>query len=141
MATIKPEYLTKKVRKKDGAYSEVKYRIDATFIPASISEISDLFIINYCVANDKEEWLYNKLEETEKATANKDRRVKAVVNGKEQHINVKAGEVYQQPKSFVSLRSDFANEFFPDIVKGGKKADSPLDDFKKKYAAKMGKNK
>ena len=120
MATApKAEYEVKKVRKKDGSFAETKYRIDASFIPAAVNEICDKFIINYCIANNEEEWLFNELNATETATANKDRKVTAVVNGiKQKNYNVKAGESYEQPKSFVSLRSDFANKFFPEIIKG-----------------------
>lgn len=138
MATApKAEYEVKKVRKKDGSFAETKYRIDASFIPAAVNEICDKFIINYCIANNEEEWLFNELNATETATANKDRKVTAVVNGiKQKNYNVKAGESYEQPKSFVSLRSDFANKFFPDIVKGSSTKTSPLDEFMKAYKEK-----
>lgn len=135
--TPKAEYEVKKVRKKDGSIAETKYRIDANFIPAAVNEICDKFIINYCVANNEEKWLFDELNATETATANKDRKVTAVVNGKKQrNFNVKAGETYEQPKSFVSLRSDFANKFFPDIVKGSSTKESPLDAFLKEYIEK-----
>ena len=130
---IKAQYTTKKVRKKDGTIQENKYRIDPTFVPEKINDICDEFIVNYCVANDKQEWLFNELNKTETATANKDRKVKAIVNGKKQTINVKAGENYQQAQSFVSLRSAFANEFFPDIIKGQAKTESAFDKFLKSY--------
>lgn len=130
---IKAQYTTRKTRKKDGSIQETKYRIDPTFVPEKIGDICDEFIVNYCVANGKEEWLYNELNKTETAKANKDRKVKAVVDGVKKTIEVKAGEEYQQQQSFVSLRSAFANEFFSDIIKGQSVKESAFDKFLKEY--------
>ena len=78
---------------------EKKYRIDADFKPKAIDEICAEFIDNYIEANDEGEWFVKELEKTE---------------------TYKKGEKKGQEKeiSFVSIRSAFANKFFPEIIKG-----------------------
>ena len=107
-ATIKHKV---KVRDENGAFVkddkgkyvweevEKKYRIDADFKPKAIDEICAEFIDNYIEANDEGEWFVEQLEKTE---------------------TYKKGEKKGQEKeiSFVSIRSAFANKFFPEIIKG-----------------------
>jgi hypothetical protein len=78
---------------------EKKYRVDADFKPSSIDEICAEFIDNYVEANNEGEWFVGVLEKTEvyKKGDNK---------GKKKAI------------SFVSIRSEFVNKFFPEIIKG-----------------------
>lgn len=94
--------------KKNGKFlwqeKETKYRIDPDFIPTKVEEICEDFIINYCEANGKESWLEAQYTATEK----KKKKVDGVVVEEE------------QPKSFVSIRSAFMDEFFNGIRKGKK---------------------
>jgi len=107
-ATIKHKV---KVRDENGAFVkddkgkfvweevEKKYRIDADFKPKAIDEICAEFIDNYIEAHDEGEWFVELLEKGE---------------------TFKKGEKKGQTKeiSFVSIRSAFANKFFPEIIKG-----------------------
>ena len=96
---------------------EKPYRIDAEFVPTEIDEICIDFIDNYVEANNKGEWLVSELMK-------KETYKKGDKKGQEKDI------------SFVSLRSAFAHEFFPQIIKG--KADSE-ENFRKKLLAKYSK--
>lgn len=88
---------------------EITYRVDAGFIPKRIDEICEDFIQNYCIANDKEDWLDSQYSEQEDKT---------ITNKKTGKITKK-----KQPKSFVSIRSAFAKEFFPNIIIGKQEKD------------------
>ena len=78
---------------------EKQYRVDADFKPTSIDEICADFIDNFIEANNEGEWFVGVLEQTE---------------------TYKKGEKKGEKKeiSFVSIRSAFANKFFPEILKG-----------------------
>ena len=78
---------------------EKNYRIDAGFKPTAIDEICADFIDNYVEANDEGEWFVSVLEQGE---------------------TYKKGDKKGEKKdiSFVSIRSAFANKFFPEIIKG-----------------------
>ena len=96
--------------KKDGKFiwKEVikEYHVEPSFIPKKIDEICEEFIQNYCEANGKEDWLIDQYSQKEsKKIKDKDDKKKIV-------------KVEEQDKSFVSIRSDFAKEFFPKIIKG-----------------------
>ena len=125
--------ITRTHKNKNKEVVSITYRVDPEFVPKDISEICDQFIVNYCEAYGKEDWLVEQLSKTETAKAKKDRTVKAIVNGEEKEIQVKAGETYQQKCSFVSTRSAFANEFFSSIVKGTPVKESPFEIFLKKH--------
>ena len=81
---------------------EQKYRVDADFKPSAIDEICSEFIDNYVEANNEGEWFVSVLEMKE-----------TYKNGP------KKGQ--EKDASFVTIRSEFANKFFPEIVKGNKK--------------------
>lgn len=78
---------------------EKKYRVDADFKPTSIDEICFEFIDNYVGAHNEDEWFVSVLEQ-------KETYKKGVKKGEEKDI------------SFVTIRSAFANKFFPEIIKG-----------------------
>lgn len=101
------EYI-KKTHKKNGTTVETTYRIDAAFVPAKIGDICNEFIENYCVANKEIDWLVEVsntssfvVERTNKET-------------KEKYFETVTCENYP----FVNLRRDFAQKFFPSILKG-----------------------
>lgn len=89
---------------------ETQYRIDADFEPERIDEITQEFIENYCVAKNQTKWLIAEVSKKETRTFKKEAKLNGVV--------YKAGDSVEQPISFVSMRSDFANKFFPHIVIG-----------------------
>ena len=93
---------------------EKKYRIDADFKPKEIDEICAEFIDNYVEANNEGEWFVGVLSKKE---------------------TYKKGEKKGQEKdiSFVSIRSEFANKFFPEIIKGTTKKELT---FREKMLAK-----
>lgn len=91
---------------------ETTYRIDADFIPSAIDEITQEFIENYCVAKKKTEWLV--------AEASKKETRKFTKPTKLHGVSYKAGDTCEQPISFVTMRSDFATKFFPEIIVGDK---------------------
>ena len=93
-----------------------EYRVDADFKPTAIDEICAEFIDNYVEANNEGEWFVSVLEKTE--TYKKGKR-----KGETKDI------------SFVTIRSEFAKKFFPEIIKGEK----PVS-FREKMLAKY-KNK
>lgn len=82
-----------------------EYRIDADFKPTAVEDIILEFIENYCVANGEEKWLVAQLEAKENT------------NRKQKDGSTK---IVEKDKSFVSIRSDFVNKFFPEIIKGDK---------------------
>lgn len=96
--------------RKDGKFvwEEVikKYHIEPSFIPKKIDEICEEFIQNYCEANGEEDWLIDQYSQKEP------------VYIKDKNDKKKIVEVKEQDKSFVSIRSAFANKFFPDIIVG-----------------------
>lgn len=102
------KYVTKS-KKVKGETIETKYRIDADFVPAEISEISMEFIENYCVANNQVAWLLDEANITEYAVIRN--------KGKEnQYKEIVKCDNYP----FVNLRKDFVKKFFPTIIKGKK---------------------
>lgn len=101
------DYITKK-KKVNGEVVETTYRVDAAFKPEEISEISIEFIENYCVANNKIDWLLEKVNTTSYIVERK---------------NEETGEKYKETVEcenypFVNLRRDFVEKFFPKILKG-----------------------
>lgn len=96
---------------------EIKYRVDADFVPTKISDISIEFIENYVDANDKGEWMLNALSQKEVIKKAK----KAEKIGTEKDI------------SFVGLRALFVKEFFPEILIGQEKPISKIEELRKKY--------
>lgn len=107
-----------RVDKKTGkkVIEDITYRIDASFVPEKVSDICMEFIINYCKANGAEaiKWLKdiaNKKETQERTSTDKKTGEKIT----------KTVEVHTP---FVSLRTAFAEKYFPDIIvgksKGGK---------------------
>lgn len=86
-----------------------KFRVDADFKPKKIDDICIEFIANYCKANKQKEWFMETVNK--KTTAKK--KVKDE-NGKP------TGEVTIEEIDypFVNVRADFANKFFPSIIKG-----------------------
>ena len=115
------KYIEKKHKNADGKEVVTKYRIDAAFVPTQVSEISEEFIQNYCEANGLEDWLTAQYNEKETAVAKKTTKRR------------QAGDKYDIPKSFVSIRSDFVAEYFPNILKG-KTKDSPREKWLKKHS-------
>jgi len=109
------QYKTIKHKNKDDKEVEITYRVDADFKPTALSEICEEFIQNYCIANDKIEWLTEQYNSTETFTVKSTER-KIKKDGKE----LKVGDTYEAPKSFVSIRSAFGAEFF-----GIKKDETP----------------
>lgn len=110
----KQQRVDKKTRKK--VIEDITYRIDASFVPEKVSDICMEFIINYCKANGAEaiKWLKdiaNKKETQERTSTDKNTGEKIT----------KTVEVHTP---FVSLRTAFAEKYFPDIIvgksKGGK---------------------
>ena len=108
----------KRVNKETGKkeVEKIEYRIDASFVPEKVSDICMEFIINYCKANGAEaiKWLKdiaNKKETQERTSTDKKTGEKIT----------KTVEVHTP---FVSLRTAFAEKYFPDIIvgksKGGK---------------------
>ena len=95
---------------------DITYRIDASFIPEKVSDICMEFIINYCKANGAEsiKWLKdiaNKKETQERTSTDK-------------NTGEKITKTVKVHTPFVSLRTAFAEKYFPDIIvgksKGGK---------------------
>lgn len=104
-------FVEKKHKNKSGEEKVIKYRVDADFVPQKIDEICEDFIQNYCIANGKEDWLDNQYESKEifEVKAEK-RKYKGVVYYK--------GQKFEADKSFISIRKDFAKEFFGITKKG-----------------------
>lgn len=107
-----------RVDKKTGkkVIEDITYRIDASFIPEKVSDICMEFIINYCKANGAEsiKWLKdiaNKKETQERTSTDK-------------NTGEKITKTVKVHTPFVSLRTAFAEKYFPDIIvgksKGGK---------------------
>lgn len=103
------EYVVKKKIVK-GDVVETTYRVDPDFIPQAIGEIAQEFIENYCVAKNEIEWLLKTASITSYTTTKKNEE------GKKVTVTV---ECENYP--FVNLRRDFANKFFPTLIKGKKK--------------------
>lgn len=101
------KYITKK-KKVNGQEVETTFRIDADFVPAKANQICMEFIENYCVANDKIDWL---LEEVNITTYSIER--KNPETGKKETKIVKCDNY-----PFVNLRRDFIQAYFPAILKG-----------------------
>ena len=117
------KYVEKKHKNKDGKEVVTKYRVDPAFVPTSVKEICEEFIQNYCEANGLEDWLTEQYEAKEIAVAK--------TNTKRRQ----AGDKYEIPKSFVSIRSAFVENYFPTIIKGNTK-DNPRDIWLKKHGKK-----
>lgn len=124
----------RKVNSKGKFITETKateYRIDADFIPSRIDEITQEFIENYCVSKNQMKWLLAEVEKKEVRKFTKATKL----NG----VSYKAGDTCEQPISFVSMRSDFATKFFPEIIVGdSQKEKKPTwaELIKAKYAKK-----
>ena len=99
--------------------TEIKYRIDADFVPSASSEICMDFIENYCVANKKTDWLVEVVQKT-KPVKDKDGKD----TGKTRDYN------------FIEIRAEFVDEFFPQIKGKKKKTKMTL---KEQILAKYGK--
>lgn len=91
----------------------MEYRVDPSFTPESVGDICMEFIINYCKANGKEAigWL--------KEIANREEEQERI------HTNKKTGEKVTKKvmvhTPFVSLRTAFAEKYFPNIIVGSSK--------------------
>lgn len=119
-----PQYITEpkvKTDKKTGEKiaTEIKYRIDADFVPSASSEICMDFIENYCVAKNRTDWLVEVVQKT-KPVKDKDGN------------NTDKTRDY----TFIEIRAEFVDEFFPQI-KGKKKKNKPT--LKEKILAKYAK--
>lgn len=99
--------------------TEIKYRIDADFVPSASSEICMDFIENYCVANNKTDWLVDVVQKT-KPVKDKD----GIDTGKVRDYN------------FIEIRAEFVDDFFPQIK--GKKP-KKKQTLKEQILAKYGK--
>lgn len=116
----KYKVVEKRVKKKDKDGNEIKdnngkyvyetiaikYRVDAEFVPSAIGEICDDFMDNYIQAHNEGEWFVSQLEMKEP------KKVKV----KQADGSIKEVEK-MEPISFMTLRSNFAKKFFPNIVK------------------------
>ena len=117
-------------KNKSGEEKTIKYRVDADFVPEKLGDICEDFIQNYCIAKGKEDWLDNQYASKETFTVKKDKKkYKGVVYYK--------GQTYEADKSFISIRKDFAKEFF-DITNSEEKPKTGRDKWaeKKKQAKK-----
>lgn len=108
----------------------IKYRIDADFVPEKVGEICEEFIQNYCLAKGKEDWLDNQYDSKETFTVKADKK-------KYKGNTYYKGQTYEANKSFISIRRDFAKEFF-NITKGDEEPKTGRDKWaeKKKQANK-----
>ena len=97
-------------KNKDGEEKTIKYRIDADFVPKKLGEICEDFIQNYCLANGKEDWLDEQYASKETFTVKTEKK-------KYKGVVYYQGQTYEADKSFISIRKDFAKEFF-NITKG-----------------------
>ncbi len=116
----KYKVIEKRVKKKDKDGNEIKdnngkfvyetiatkYRVDAEFVPSAIGEICDDFMDNYVEAHNEGAWFVSQLEMKEPKKV----RVK-------QADGSFIEEEKMVPISFMTLRSNFAKKFFPNIVK------------------------
>ena len=84
--------ITKTHKNKDGTVVSKTYRVDPEFVPTSINDICEEFMINYVIATGNQDWLAQQYKEKEDVIAKKTTK------------NRKAGEKYQQSKSFMSIR-------------------------------------
>lgn len=114
------EYITKShmVKDEDGTKRKVSvdYRVDADFVPTSISEICVEFMIEYCFAHGEGDWLDDEAS-------------------KKVQITTKKGTVSERNTPFVTLRAKFTEKFFPEIIKGEKeKGPSTLDKIRARKA-------
>lgn len=111
------EYITK-TKKVKGETVSTTYRVDADYVPTKISDICQEFIENYCVAHKATDWL-----------------VKEVSIPYERKL--KDGTTAPSAYPFISLRTDFAKEFFPAIVgNSSKPAESFSERIKRLYGKK-----
>ena len=115
-----------KIFKVKGEVRTTKYRVDPDFKPTDISEICVEFIENFCVAKDAIAWLVDKVNTTSYEVVRK---------------NKETGESYTETVKcdnypFVNLRRDFAQEFFPDIIKGKVARETFKDKINKLYSGK-----
>ena len=88
------ETIIKEYTHKTKGKVKTEYRIDADFIPEKAEQICEEFIINYCEANNHEEWLYNEYTEI---------------------IEKKNGKVGK--RTFLEVRKDFIKKFFSNLTK------------------------
>lgn len=105
----KAETIVKRSKGKNGEIKEITYNVNPDYKPLKVSDISMEFIINYCKASGKDaiQWLKEIANKQEKQTRN-DKTI--MVN-----------------TPFVTLRTAFAEKYFPDIIVGTKKKESYLD--------------
>lgn len=101
------QYIEKK-KKVKGQEVVTTYRVDAGYTPEDISDISYEFIENFCIANDKIDWLLEKVNTTSYQVERKDK------NTGEKYMETVECDNYP----FVNLRRDFAQTFFKSIIKG-----------------------
>ncbi len=125
------EYIEIKHKNKDGKEKTIKYRIDADFIPKKLGDICEEFIQNYCLDKGETDWLDKQYDSTEVF------EVKSDKGKKFDGVKYVKGDKYTAPKSFISIRKDFAEKFF-DIKKKEEKTKTGRDKWaeKKKKAKK-----
>ena len=104
------QFITKKKIVK-GEVVETTYRIDADFVPSAITDITQEFIENYCVAKGETEWLVEMVSTASYTTMRKNEE------GKKVAVTVECDGNYP----FVNQRRDFVVKFFPELIKGKKK--------------------
>lgn len=114
------DFITKS-KKVKGEMVETTYRVDASFVPTAINDICNEFIENWCVANNKVEWLVQKVNTTSYQVKRKDGTIDTV-------------ECDNYP--FVNLRRDFVETFFPSIIKGEAKKETFKDKINRLYGKK-----
>ena len=113
--------------KKNAKGEDVYYHVEAEYVPSKISDICEEFIVAYCEANGEEaiNWLVKTVNT----------KVPTQRTNKETGEKEKGEDIYMP---FVSLRSAFAKKYFPNIIKGDKKAEgsSLRDRLNAKYGKK-----
>lgn len=100
------DYITKE-KKVNGEVVKTTYRVDAGFKPTEIGDICIEFIENWCVANDKIDWLVKKVNTSAYEVKRKNKETG------EEYTEVVSCENYP----FVNLRRDFVEDFFGSILK------------------------
>lgn len=122
------KYITISHKTKQGNTKEIKYRVDSDFVPEKITDICNEFIENYCFDKEQDEWLFKEYGKREK-------RNKKVKNA---DGSVSETQV-EQDISFVTLRSDFVNQFFPNIIVGSGTKKTNKQKFLERYYKKHNK--
>lgn len=99
------KYISITHKNKKGEEKTINYRVDADFVPKKLDEICEEFIQNYCLAKGKEEWLDKQYESKETFEVKTSKRTY-------RGVEYTKGQKYEADKSFISIRKDFAKEFF-----------------------------